>query len=171
MHEEAASLTPGERTRTDPRLRRRLAQTQGLRCIYTGDPLETDDLSIDHVIPHHIVRTDLAVNLVVTSRSVNSDKNGHLPSPRIITLWHGLLLRTSGAHTIRRQREDTIRLLDTAERAYRRAAAGDPLWDGPGRHIPLDEHVRAQAAEVLHATTALLVVKPRRVGEQNPPLL
>jgi hypothetical protein len=50
------------------------------QCIYTGERLETDDISIDHFLPWSFVCHDRIWNLIPTTRSVNSQKGNALPS-------------------------------------------------------------------------------------------
>ncbi|MEF9961166.1 MAG: HNH endonuclease domain-containing protein [Erysipelotrichaceae bacterium] len=47
---------------------------------YTGELLEKNDISIDHVIPWSFMYSDDIWNLVITSRRNNSSKNNNLPS-------------------------------------------------------------------------------------------
>ncbi len=49
-------------------------------CIYSSQPLDLNDLSIDHFIPWKFDPLDLMWNLVPTSKSVNSSKSDNLPS-------------------------------------------------------------------------------------------
>lgn len=51
---------------------------------YTGKELTTDDISIDHVIPWSFMYSDDIWNLVITSKSKNSQKNNSIPSEKII---------------------------------------------------------------------------------------
>lgn len=47
---------------------------------YTGDELDMDDISVDHVIPWSFMYSDDIWNLVLTSKSHNSSKSNHIPS-------------------------------------------------------------------------------------------
>jgi len=50
-----------------------------LCCIYSGQPLALDNLSLDHYLPWSFVTHDLLWNLIPTSRGVNSSKSNNLP--------------------------------------------------------------------------------------------
>lgn len=51
---------------------------------YTGDILEENDISLDHVIPWSFMYSDDIWNLVITSKSVNSKKSNSIPSQETI---------------------------------------------------------------------------------------
>ena len=51
---------------------------------YTGLPLRTDDISVDHVIPWSFMYSDDIWNLVLTSKSNNSSKSNSIPSEAVI---------------------------------------------------------------------------------------
>ena len=51
---------------------------------YTGQILDKDDISIDHVIPWSFMYSDDIWNLVVTSKSNNSSKSNSIPNPETI---------------------------------------------------------------------------------------
>lgn len=51
---------------------------------YTGEELDNDDISVDHVIPWSFMYSDDIWNLVLTSRSHNSSKNNSIPSAQTI---------------------------------------------------------------------------------------
>ena len=51
---------------------------------YTGDILEQNDISLDHVIPWSFMYSDDIWNLVITSKSVNSKKSNSIPSEETI---------------------------------------------------------------------------------------
>ena len=51
---------------------------------YTHRPLKTDEISIDHVIPWSYLYSDDIWNLVVTSKSVNSQKSNATPEKKWI---------------------------------------------------------------------------------------
>lgn len=51
---------------------------------YTGEPLEDNDISVDHVIPWSFMYSDDIWNLVLTSKSNNSSKSNHVPDQQII---------------------------------------------------------------------------------------
>ena len=50
---------------------------------YTGDELDMDDISVDHVIPWSFMYSDDIWNLVLTSKSNNSSKSNHIPSKEV----------------------------------------------------------------------------------------
>lgn len=51
---------------------------------YTGDILEENDISLDHVIPWSFMYSDDIWNLVITSKTMNSKKSNSLPSKETI---------------------------------------------------------------------------------------
>lgn len=51
---------------------------------YTGDLLNENDISVDHVIPWSFMYSDDIWNLVLTSKSMNSKKNNSIPSEATI---------------------------------------------------------------------------------------
>jgi 5-methylcytosine-specific restriction endonuclease McrA len=51
-----------------------------VRCIYSGETLRTDALSLDHFIPWSYVAHDLLWNIIPTSARVNSSKSNQLPN-------------------------------------------------------------------------------------------
>jgi hypothetical protein len=51
-----------------------------LSCIYTGEELSLEDLSLDHFLPWSFVAHDQLWNLIPVSKSINSSKNNYLPS-------------------------------------------------------------------------------------------
>lgn len=63
-----------------------LAQSENGQILdfYTGDVLEDNDISVDHVIPWSFMYSDDIWNLVLTSKSYNSSKSNHIPSDSII---------------------------------------------------------------------------------------
>ena len=51
---------------------------------YSGEPLEENDISVDHVIPWSFMYSDDIWNLVLTSKSNNSSKSNSIPSEEVI---------------------------------------------------------------------------------------
>jgi hypothetical protein len=51
---------------------------------YTGEVLDLNDISIDHVIPWSFMFSDDLWNLVITSKKYNSSKSNRIPSQEII---------------------------------------------------------------------------------------
>ena len=60
------------------------------RCIYTGAPLDPDDLSLDHYLPWSFVAHDRPWNLVPVSPRVNSAKSDSLPDRRYLAGLAGI---------------------------------------------------------------------------------
>lgn len=56
-----------------------LAQTEPMTCIYSGQPLQKGDFSLDHFLPWRFVAHDLLWNLLPTPKAVNSSKSDNLP--------------------------------------------------------------------------------------------
>jgi len=61
-----------------------LSQVQGITCIYSGQPLQQGNFSIDHFLPWRFVAHDQLWNLVPTPKEVNSAKSDNLPDPMYI---------------------------------------------------------------------------------------
>jgi len=57
---------------------------QPILDFYTGEILERNDISLDHVIPWSFIYSDDIWNLVITSKSNNSKKSNLTPSKEII---------------------------------------------------------------------------------------
>ncbi|MCY7351607.1 MAG: hypothetical protein LH606_13225 [Cytophagaceae bacterium] len=57
-----------------------LQENPTLTCIYSGQPITTANLSLDHFLPWSFVAHDQLWNIIPTSKSVNSAKNNWLPS-------------------------------------------------------------------------------------------
>ena len=60
------------------------------RCIYTGAPLDPDDISLDHYLPWSFVAHDRPWNLVPVSPRVNSAKSDSLPDRRYLAGLAGI---------------------------------------------------------------------------------
>lgn len=56
-----------------------LSDHSGVRCIYTGDRLDKENISIDHYLPWSFTAHNREWNLIPTSREVNSKKSNNLP--------------------------------------------------------------------------------------------
>ncbi|WP_298982685.1 HNH endonuclease domain-containing protein [Caldilinea sp.] len=56
-----------------------LDQVAHVTCIYSGQPLQKGDFSLDHFLPWRFVAHDLLWNLLPTSKTVNSSKSDNLP--------------------------------------------------------------------------------------------
>lgn len=52
---------------------------EGLRCIYSNQILDPDDISLDHYLPWSFVAHDQLWNLIPIPRSVNSSKSDNIP--------------------------------------------------------------------------------------------
>ena len=63
-----------------------LAQSENGQILdfYTGDVLDDNDISVDHVIPWSFMYSDDIWNLVLTSKFYNSSKSNHIPNDYII---------------------------------------------------------------------------------------
>lgn len=59
-----------------------LADHSSVRCIYTGDSLDKDNISIDHYLPWSFTAHNREWNLIPTSKEVNSSKSNRLPDIR-----------------------------------------------------------------------------------------
>lgn len=63
-----------------------------LTCIYSGIPIKTEQMSLDHYIPWTFVAHDQLWNLIPTSSEVNSSKSNKLPSDiyfdNFVTMQH-----------------------------------------------------------------------------------
>ncbi|MDQ3012795.1 MAG: hypothetical protein M3X11_19070 [Acidobacteriota bacterium] len=52
----------------------------GLKCIYSGEPLSPEKVSLDHFLPWSFVAHDQLWNLIPTQSEVNSSKSDNLPA-------------------------------------------------------------------------------------------
>jgi CRISPR/Cas system Type II protein with McrA/HNH and RuvC-like nuclease domain len=52
----------------------------GLKCLFTGDPIEVGNYELDHFVPWSYVGHDQHWNLIPITSSVNSAKNNSIPS-------------------------------------------------------------------------------------------
>lgn len=57
-----------------------LKENPNLTCIYSGQLVASENLSLDHFLPWSYVAHDQIWNIIPTSKSVNSSKNDWLPS-------------------------------------------------------------------------------------------
>lgn len=55
-------------------------QSQPIHCIYSRQPLQTSNISLDHYLPWSFVAHDQLWNLIPSSPEVNSSKSNNLPS-------------------------------------------------------------------------------------------
>ena len=55
-----------------------------IKDFYTGETIESNDISIDHVIPWSFMYSDDLWNLVITSKSNNSKKSNNIPNEEVI---------------------------------------------------------------------------------------
>jgi hypothetical protein len=51
-----------------------------LHCIFSGEPLSQDHVSLDHFLPWSFVAHDRLWNLIPVSKAINSSKSNNLPS-------------------------------------------------------------------------------------------
>lgn len=56
-----------------------LKQNRTLSCIYSGQPFDVHDFSLDHFLPWRFVTHDLLWNLIPTPKAINSSKSDNLP--------------------------------------------------------------------------------------------
>lgn len=67
-------------------------ENQPIKCIYSGQTLNPECISLDHYLPWSFVAHDQLWNLIPVLPEVNSSKSNHLPSkkyfPRFIKLQH-----------------------------------------------------------------------------------
>jgi hypothetical protein len=54
---------------------------QGNTCFYCGEPMESKDIHVDHVIPRQVILNDEIWNLVLTHSICNLNKNDSLVGP------------------------------------------------------------------------------------------
>ncbi|QCS48116.1 hypothetical protein FEK30_00925 (plasmid) [Picosynechococcus sp. PCC 11901] len=69
---------------------------QSIKCIYSGQVLDPNQISLDHYLPWSFVAHDQLWNLVPVTQSVNSSKSNNLPSdkyfPEFVRLQHLALI-------------------------------------------------------------------------------
>lgn len=53
-----------------------------MRCIYSGETLKPDNISLDHYLPWSFVAHNQLWNLIPTIATINSAKSNNLPSDR-----------------------------------------------------------------------------------------
>lgn len=58
---------------------RKILRSQELRCIYSQQPIDLENLSLDHYLPWSFVGHDQLWNLLPTTPAVNSSKSNNLP--------------------------------------------------------------------------------------------
>ena len=78
---------------------------------YTGEVLDENDISLDHVIPWSFMYSDDIWNLVITSKSNNSSKSNSVPTQEIIDKLkqrNQLLLQTITDYKYKQQLEIAI---------------------------------------------------------------
>jgi hypothetical protein len=59
---------------------KQVLEREKLFCIFSGNLITAEDLSIDHFLPWSFVAHDQLWNLIPVSRSINSSKSNNLPS-------------------------------------------------------------------------------------------
>lgn len=62
----------------------KVLDTHPLRCLYSGQPLTREDLSIDHFLPWTFMAHDELWNLVPAVASANSSKGDRIPADRYL---------------------------------------------------------------------------------------
>lgn len=60
-----------------------LDEVEHMTCIYSGQPLQKGNFSLDHFLPWRFVAHDLLWNLLPTSKVANSSKSDNLPDPAL----------------------------------------------------------------------------------------
>lgn len=78
---------------TQTKFWRKVLQRAPLQCIFSGEPIGLDDLSLDHFLPWSFVAHDQLWNLIPVSKSINSSKSNRLPSldlylPKMVDLQY-----------------------------------------------------------------------------------
>ena len=57
-----------------------IAENPDVTCIYSGQPITFQNLSLDHFLPWSYVVHDQLWNIIPTPKNINSAKNDRLPS-------------------------------------------------------------------------------------------
>ena len=75
-----------------------LANHPQLTCIYSGQPVTTANLSLDHYLPFSFVAHDQLWNLIPTTKTVNSAKNDWLPDEQYFAKYADLQFKVFQFH-------------------------------------------------------------------------
>ena len=76
-----------ERLMPPPPMRADLVQIQNGKCILTGEDIEANGNSLDHVIPWSRAHLSEVENFLITTKSVNSAKSDSLPALPLVERW------------------------------------------------------------------------------------
>lgn len=145
-----------ERAMPSKKLRGEIYNLQNGKCIYTGLPLEQNDLQVDHVLPWSRIRLSHLQNLVLTSGKLNQEKTNLLPSLEFVESW--ALHRKENLNSIKEiaQRfnwpSDLSRVTLSLKSLYANAPVGTPLFGRLGIE-PFEEESRSQFIAALDAVT------------------
>lgn len=74
MPQQRGSLSP------QTKYWKQVLAVQPISCIYSGQRLKSENLSLDHYLPWSFVAHDQLWNLIPTHPSINSSKSNHLPA-------------------------------------------------------------------------------------------
>lgn len=81
---------------------------QNKKCALTGEPLDTDDMEIDHIYPASLGGTNTLINLQAVSGAANREKSNDV-SPSDRRLWDDKKLEEKGYDLLHPYRELTRR--------------------------------------------------------------
>lgn len=76
MPQQRGSLSP------QTKYWKQILDFQPVNCIYSGQPLDSKNMSLDHYLPWSFVAHDQLWNLIPTDPSINSSKSNRLPSEK-----------------------------------------------------------------------------------------
>lgn len=79
MPQQRGSLSP------QTKYWKQILEVQPVNCIYSGQPLDSKKMSLDHYLPWSFVAHDQLWNLIPTAPSINSSKSNYLPSEKYFT--------------------------------------------------------------------------------------
>ena len=134
-------------------IRDAIEEIQGGKCVFTGALLSKGQRSVDHVIPWSRLRLSQIENLVVTTRSVNSQKSRSLLGPSMVRRWLDHTLRNSArirtVATNGRWPTGLTRLLNATLNLYSVAHDNVGVWEGPAGMEPLSRRGREEIVHML----------------------
>lgn len=76
MPQQRGSLSP------QTKYWKQILDFQPINCIYSGQPLDSKKMSLDHYLPWSFVAHDQLWNLIPTDPAINSSKSNYLPSDK-----------------------------------------------------------------------------------------
>jgi len=105
MPQQRGSLSP------QTKYWKQILEVQPVNCIYSGQPLDSKKMSLDHYLPWSFVAHDQLWNLIPTDPSINSSKSNYLPSEKYfsnfvelqhfgLTVSHQILTRKKWLNTV-----------------------------------------------------------------------